>query len=191
MNAVEFINKLSTLAISVPRLIETGYSSEYAEALYKAFYPTKTTKKSLSADSIFQLIEEYDIECIGLISRIKFNKEVTETGNHFLIGWMGEDLIAIDKKNNEVVILAYWDIDLVCYYCSQTTDKFLEAFLIHGIGSLGMKFEKEEDQWAYNKSKAKEASIAAGGIRYLEFWMNLYPADNNKSDELNAQGFLN
>ena len=191
MKVLEFISKLSTLAISVSRLMEIGYSNEYANALNEAFYPTKTTRKSSSSDCVIQLVEEYDSECIGLISPIKFDKEVTETENYFLIGWLREDLIAVDKKNNEVIILAYWDTDLVAYYCSQTTDKFLEAFLIHGIGAFGMKFDKEEDQWAYNEKKAKEASIAAGGDKYLNFWIDLYPTNDNKSDALNSQGLLN
>ncbi|WP_462250770.1 hypothetical protein [Ferruginibacter sp.] len=192
MNASEFISKLNSLAFDESNLHRNGFSDNYSKSLIEAFYPQKTNENSLSNNIIIQLIEEYKCACISIASSISFNEEVSETDRFVLIGWVfGEDLLAIDKSNAEIVILAYWDYDLVTFHCAANSDKFLEAFLIHGICPLDIIFEMKEDQWIYNINKANEAATAAGGGKYLKFWMALYPTDIGKSDETNKGRFLN
>ena len=191
MNALDFILKLNSLAISEKKLREKGYG-DHSKNIISAFYPVSTGKKSINENPIIQLIEEYNCSNLTLASSISLNEEISETDRFILIGWVwGDDLLAIDKKSGEIVMLAYWDYNLITFHCAENSDKFLEAFLIHGVSGLDVHFEKEADRWAYNIKKATNAAEAAGGNKYLRFWMVLYPTDNGKSDEPNQGGFLN
>lgn len=165
MTHFEFIDKLNSLAINESKLREIGFG-DYSETLIKGFYPERTNKTSSSDNLIIQLIEEFDCRCIGLVSPISLNEEVGETDTFILIGWVWEDLLAIDKASGEIVMLAYWDYDLITFHCAVNSENFLRAFLIHGIAKFDIDFENEEQEWAYNTLKAEEAADIAGGNIY-------------------------
>jgi len=187
-----FVGKLKESVYDKLKLSKEGFSNEYSSSLIEAFYLSKTKKQSLRSNVLLQLIEEYNCDAIALFSSISFSLEVNEIEKYFLIGWVwGEDLLAIDKSNGEIVILAYWDYNLITFYCALNGNKFLDAFLIHGISPLDRHFEDREEQRTHNINKAKEAANIAGGDRYLKFWMALYPTENGKSDEPNKEVFLN
>jgi len=187
-----FVSKLKQFVFDKVKLLNKGFSDEYSNSLIEAFDLSETHKQPIRSDIILNLIEGYRCDVMGLISSISFNLEIGKTEKYFLIGWVwGDDLLAIDKSNNEVVMLAYWDYDLVTFYCAANSKNFLEAFLIHGISPLDQHFEHEEQQWTYNINKANEAAKIAGGEKYIKFWMALYPTESGTSDEPNKESFLN
>lgn len=175
METSVFINRLKELVFDKSKLQHEGFSDEYSNSLINAFYLSSTNTRSLKSNIILKLIEEYQCEVLGIISSISFNEEINETEKYYLIGWVqGEDLLAINKSNGEVVMLAFWDYDVITFYCAVNSNQFLEAFLIHGVSPLDKHFENDEEQWLYNTNKAKEAASIAGGNKYLKFWMSLY-----------------
>jgi hypothetical protein len=188
----EFINRLEELAVSKTKLMEIGYDENYAQQLSECFYLKPTNNQSLGKNIILQLIEEYNCKPIGLLSPISLDETFNENEKYYLIGILStnNDILAINRTNGEVVALTYWDLNSISYYCAQNSEKFLEAFLIHGV-QVGIAFSNDDKQWQYNMIKAKEAAIAAGGNKYFKFWMDLYPTSNDMSDDPNEQFFLN
>ena len=158
----------------------------------RGFFPLKLNRPSAYTNIILQLLEEYDCSSIGLISSVSFNQVISETDRFYLIGWVfGEDPLAIDKINEEIVTLPFWDYDSINFHCGVNGESFLDAFLIGGIPPFCTNFEDRERQDLYTKGRAEEATLAAGGEKYLKFWKSLYAGGMDTTEDKNVGGLWN
>lgn len=157
-------------------LRKLGFDEESILDKQNAFIPKKNDNFSESSDVLVKLIEEYNTE-FSLISNISLNEKIKDIGSYIHIGWVFEDLLALDKNTGEIVTLVYWDINEINFKCAVNSKSFLEAFLIHGIGRVDM-ISSEKEGCDYNRSRAQEAAKAAGGNDYLKFWESLYAIDD-------------
>jgi hypothetical protein len=191
MDISSFLNRLKSLKFDLNVLKEQGFEDEDIVSMLNVFTPKRNGFQSVSEDALIQFIEEYKTD-FGLISNISFNETIERNGNNIFIGWYkGEDPLSISINTNEIIVVSHWDYNAVNFYCALNSKKFMEAFLIHGIGRLDINFGTQEDKWNYNLAKANEAAIAAGGEKYLMFWQSLYPVGSYRADNQNASGLLN
>jgi hypothetical protein len=186
METSEFVNKLGSLAVDEVVLRNKGLG-DHAFHMCRAFYPAKTQQTSSNSFVVIRLVEEYDCSEITLISSISFENDRIETHRFLQFGWVfGEDPLAVDKTNGEIVSLPYWDFESVGLYCASSGENFLKAFLIGGIVALDISFENEDARNSYNEARAEAAAIAAGGEKYRNFWMHLYITDFGTTESNNG-----
>lgn len=191
MDTLLFLKRLKSLRFDSVALKRKGFDKEYVSDILRAFSPKKEDKESESTNSLIKFVEEYETE-FSLISNISLNGKVEYSGKYVLFGWLrGEDPLAINTKTNEVVSFANWDYNTIIFYCAENSTKFMEAFLVHGVGNLDIEFKTDEMRWTSNLDKAKMAAKVAGGDKYYKFWESLYPTDDGKVENPNDYGFLN
>ncbi len=186
-----FLEHLKRLSFNPEKLKEEEFDEDDISDMLSAFTPAKKNYESENSDVLIKLIEEYETD-FSLISNISFNEEIIFSDKNILIGWLrGEDPLAINVETKEVISMPHWDYDIINFYCAKNSSAFLEAFLIHGIGSLDIDFRTEQERWVFNLNRAKEASRIAGGEKYFKFWVSLYPTHDGKIENPNEYGFLN
>jgi hypothetical protein len=187
-----FLEKLRLLSFDKKELIKSGFEDGNIKDFDDSFKPTRKHYKSKSNDILIKFIEEYE-NTIILVSNISFEDELEYSDKYVLWGRLSaENPLAIYKLTNEIVTLSSnYGEDNIVFYCAENSEKFLEAFLIHGIGPLDIEFSTEQELWAFNLARAEKAAKAAGGEKYYEFWRTLYPVEDYKSKNPNEYGFLN
>lgn len=170
-----FLEHLIERKFDAIALKKEGLSEEFVSEMLSAFHPIRNGKTSNSTDILIKFSEEYDTQ-FSLISNISF-RDSTEIHNNFILfGWHnGEDPIAVDTDTNKVVTLTYWDYSQINFECAENSDKFLQAFLLHGICTLDMQFPTVNEEIRYMQTQVELAIDAAGGDAYAPFWMSLYP----------------
>lgn len=172
MDSKEFVKQLKSIAPNEQTLYEEGLSKEEVNNLLSSYNLKIIDDNQVVNDPLLDLIYRFNVSNfdIGMV-HLKNREEVIETDNFIVFGNFDRDEMAIDKINDEVVVIDYESLSEKLWYCSKNTNSFMEAILLAGK----LNNEKCFNDEIYNNKelisiKAQEIANVAGGAKYLPFY---------------------
>lgn len=172
MNAELFVAEIKNYAPSRESLEKFGLSEKFISkqlSKYNCHPRSKPLTEVLLNSEVLRLINEYDCSelTIGILS---FANEITENENHFFIGNVEADILAINKVTHEIQVLDYTNLNWVINGCASNGATLLDALF-----QCIVFFSKSVDLDDAEKNKLTYeyvlfSSEKAGGEKYVDFY---------------------
>lgn len=172
MNAELFVTEIKKYAPNRESLETFGLSESFITKQlnkYNCHPRSKPLTEVLVNSEVVRLINEYDCSdlTIGILS---FANEISENEDHFFIGNVEADILAINKVTHEIQVLDYTNVNWVINGCASNGGTLLDALfqcIIFFSKSIDLG-EEEKDKLAYEY--VLSCSEKAGGEKYLDFY---------------------
>jgi hypothetical protein len=177
MTIETFLNEIGKLRQKALQLQSSGKSGVIIEHTILGLECEKNENEIKSSKDFINFIDNYNTK-FSLLGEINFDEKVTEVDKYYFIGWSDIDRLVINKDTNEVISMDSYVLHRIVFYCAKNFESFLEAYLINGIGNFEFEFEKEEEQWNFYRQRAIRAAEAAGGSKYLDYWLHIWPTED-------------
>jgi len=180
MNTIQFVERLRQIPTleRIELLKELELPQEFIDEYTSSYRFEKKEVVTEKDEPILDLVTNFNGQTVK-IGMITFDIELYETSRYYIFGRFEMDLLAIDKKTKEVVMLDYEAIDHVIYNCAKNSNLFLDSIF---YAAEFMEKLPYDDDLANNQSEiCKTVNLCAekaGGSPYINFYKMMIGCDN-------------
>ena len=174
MNTNVFVAKLAEMAPEIDDLHKGKQSLKRALEIRESYFVKKIKNEQLYSDPLLNLISNYDCRFSYLDFTFYLNQK-SEYENKIRFGAWEGDPVYINTLTGELEQINYYIPGQILYYIAKNSEHFLEVMLVclrpdhlklHSYDPITVK--------NFRRNKAIEAAAAAGGDKYLPFYLINY-----------------
>ncbi len=173
MNKDSFVKEIKRYTPSRDDFKGLGVSEGFIERelkKYDCFQREAPISNVFINSEVLHLVNWYDCSKLE-IGVLRFSNIISETEDHYLIGEIEADVLAVNKITLEIEVLDYTDLNWVIWSCAQNGQMFLDAILLSAEYFSKMLTNDDLNQdTAFRHKYVLECAEKAGGGKYIEFY---------------------